>query len=274
METKSEPKIFDYNEPHKYLSDVLEYKRVEHRNHSINTWSKKMGFKHPSSLQFLINGKRKIRPTHIRKIFKGLTLSGNEEAYFEEMVYLNISTTNEERQQHEKNLLRMSEYNSINFMERESFEVVSDWYHFAICTLIMRGDFKNEPSWIAKQLNHRISKLDVVRAINRLKRVELIEEKDGVLKLTSGNRVFFNTQAWKSKAVAENNLQSLQLAKEVIQSRQDASTLSTYMTINSSKITEARKIIQDFKKKMAEVMEEEGGDATYQLGLQFFDISK
>jgi uncharacterized protein (TIGR02147 family) len=57
----------------------------------------------------------------------------------------------------------------------DGFKLISDWYHFAIMELSLVEGFKSDAKWIAKRLG--ISIHEVTAAIERLKRLDLVEDK-------------------------------------------------------------------------------------------------
>jgi uncharacterized protein (TIGR02147 family) len=67
----------------------------------------------------------------------------------------------------------------------EMFKTISNWYHLAILELTDTKGFKSDPKWIATRLG--ISVFEVKEAIDRLKTLELLEEKNGVLNKTEFN---------------------------------------------------------------------------------------
>ena len=72
----------------------------------------------------------------------------------------------------------------------DAFQVIADWYHYAIFELITVKGFRNDSKWIAKTLN--ISPTEVNIALERLVRLDLIKlHKDG--KLSQGVRLITTT---------------------------------------------------------------------------------
>lgn len=98
------PNIFDYENPSIYLSHVLSFKQEENANFSLRGWSLKMGFPSPSTLSEIISLKKKILPSHLPKIFRGLKLSIYEKSYFENLVYFDNAESESEKKYFEEEI--------------------------------------------------------------------------------------------------------------------------------------------------------------------------
>ena len=57
-------------------------------------------------------------------------------------------------------------------VDLDTFAVISDWYHYAILSLLEVTDARLDPRWISKRLG--INRLEARLAIERLKRLSLI----------------------------------------------------------------------------------------------------
>ena len=61
----------------------------------------------------------------------------------------------------------------------DTFNVIADWYHYAILELSKMEGFRSEPRWIAKKLH--LTMAETRTAIGRLLRLGLLKEADGRL---------------------------------------------------------------------------------------------
>jgi uncharacterized protein (TIGR02147 family) len=66
----------------------------------------------------------------------------------------------------------------------DSFQVISDWYHYAILELTLVHDFESDCKWIASRLGLSVHVVEA--AIERLKRLDLLIEQDGKLRASNG----------------------------------------------------------------------------------------
>src|SRR5688572_7095633 len=98
------PQIYNYSEPRGFLRDTLGHKCSKNPSFSVRAWARQMGLKTHSSLVFLLNGQRKIRPQHLQFLLKGLNLSKDEEKYFSGLVQFHNSTSPIEQEYFESQL--------------------------------------------------------------------------------------------------------------------------------------------------------------------------
>lgn len=122
---RAEPRILDYQNLNNYLSDVLEFKQKENAQFSLRAWAIKMGFAYPSTLSELVSAKRKIIPSHIPKILRGLKLTVQEKEYFVSLVYFENAEAPEEKELFHLELehIRMTHNHEHCFVEHHSLRL-------------------------------------------------------------------------------------------------------------------------------------------------------
>ncbi|NDF15665.1 TIGR02147 family protein [bacterium] len=92
----------------------------------------------------------------------------------------------------------------------DQFKIVADWYHYAILELTRVEGFRNDPAWIAGRLG--LQEFEVIGAIDRLKLLELLEERDGTLINTS---FYLNTALGEVSSAAKRRRQKQILEKSM-----------------------------------------------------------
>ncbi|MCB0422874.1 MAG: TIGR02147 family protein [Bdellovibrionales bacterium] len=143
------------------------------------------------TLSQIINGRRKIG----RKVAQQIALK------------LNISPE-------ELNLLSSEDYQFKN-IEIDQFNVISDWYHFAIIELIKTENFKNRSQWIAKRLGITVSEVNI--AIERLLRLNYIgKTQSGSLEVVNSNLSTLNDLSKNITSVAFKSYQKQVLTKSLV----------------------------------------------------------
>lgn len=153
------------------------------------------------------------------------------------------------------------------------WRIIADWYHGAIMELTFTKNFVSDPKWIAQQLG--ISEAEVKIAIRRLIRLELLEEKNGVLcktiaQISSGNKsVTSSAHKRLQKQVLKKAAESLE--NDDIDSR---NMTSMAMAIDPQKIPQAKKMIQIFSRELCAYLESGKRTQVYQLGICLYPISK
>lgn len=158
-------------------------------------------------------------------------------------------------------------------MTLDSFDLISEWYHSAILELTFVCDFKSSPRWISTKLGIQV---DVVKiAIGRLKRLKLLEEKDGVLYKTE---VFITnfSEGVTSASLKNYQKQILSMAMDAIENipPQEKDITGIIMAIDEKKLPEARLLIKKFRRELSEYLENGKQTRVYQLGIQLYPVSK
>ncbi len=153
----------------------------------------------------------------------------------------------------------------------DRFSVIADWYHFGLLSLMRTQDFKNEVPWIAKRLG--ISNTEVRSAMERLFRLGLIRKKGRSFEPT-GNLA--TTQDVPSSAGRQYLNQGLQQAASALENTpielRDITSIT--MAIDPAKLPIAKKLIQQFRHNLAELLEEEPSSEVYKLNVQLFPMTK
>lgn len=267
------PIVFNYLEPRTFLQDVLGYKCFKNPSFSARAWARQMGLKTHSMLVYLLNGQRRVLLKHTEFLFRAMDLAENEAAYFSNLVQFHNCKTLTEQKFYESQLKALHPNNELAFVELEQFKLVSDWYHMAILEMTSLADFKNDPHWISRRLENKVTSYQVKEAVNRLVNEGLLRI-DGE-KLVKTHARLMTSKSRTSESIREHHKQVLQLALDATD-KQDLTQRyynSCAMTVDSSKLKEAVDLIVKFRGEMARLMESSSGDQTYQLGIQFFRLT-
>ncbi|WP_413585025.1 TIGR02147 family protein [Bdellovibrio sp. HCB274] len=167
--------------------------------------------------------------------------------------------------------LTFSDRPDYHFLSNDAFAVLADWYHFAILSLADTKDFQPNPKWIAKRLN--ISNLEATEALARLKKVGAIEHNGRVFKKTNKNVT--TTTDLESQALRISHRQSIEQTllalNEVPIELRDITSMT--MAINLKKLPLAKKIIKEFRLRIADLLESENQTEVYNLNVQLVPVS-
>jgi uncharacterized protein (TIGR02147 family) len=160
-------------------------------------------------------------------------------------------------------------------LEVDRFRVISEWYHLAILDLTTVPAFQPDADWIARRLG--ISTAEARDGIDRLLRLELLK-RNGAQLVKTKLRIEFPAERPDAairlfhQQMMEKALAELDQRNEERFARREISGMT--MAINSSRLPEARRRIQRFQKELATFLCKGGGDALYQLNVQFFPLER
>jgi hypothetical protein len=229
-------------------------------SYSMNAFSKFLGID-CSTLSKILKGKRPLGRITIRKLGTRLGMSAME---LEPFLKKGAPTPA---------ALTPTVYRDFTL---DFFQVLSEWYYDAILELVRVEKFAPTASWIAQALG--ISEAKAAQAVERLKRLELLEElPDGRWTNTIGPSTTdlfpFTTEALK------------RLQKQLLDRAIDAvdrvpfekrSHSSVTMAVDVARIAEAKELIKDFRKQMGALLSThvESHQEVYALTVSLFPVSQ
>lgn len=159
-------------------------------------------------------------------------------------------------------------------LEEDYFDVVSDWYHFAIVELIKTSDFKASEQWIADRLS--ISTTAVRSALEKLERLGFVSIKEGSIQLEKPDNDWTN---FESSSIARRKWMKQLLLKAVDavdeQSFQHRDMVGLTLACDPERIDEIKKRIHACWTELDQyVVNHHEPKEVYQLAIAFFALTK
>lgn len=236
---------------------LLELKK-KNSQFSLRSFSKSIKIS-PSQVSSLLSGRKKLTIKQASKIIEFLNLDETEsQLLLQDLLPANMKSQPTLSQQ--------------KILSQDEFDLISDWYHFAILSL---GQIKNHEAtakWIAHRL--RIDILTASAALKRLLRLKLIEIKNNQLRQIS--EPLTTTTNIPSKAIRSYHSQNLQLAQEKLEVVPVEERLFSTITMATTpeKLKKVEKMINDFKHKICHELECNEPTDVYTLAIQLFPVTK
>ncbi|MBS1959903.1 MAG: TIGR02147 family protein [Bdellovibrionales bacterium] len=252
-----------------YLQHEFLKRCRKNERYSLSAFAKALGMD-KSTLAKVMKGQRPLRKQLIQKLGLKIGLSPNQIAQFEK-----ASPRKNAR-------LKAGPVDSTDIQYQQltldAFQVISDWYHYAIMELCRLPDFDPNPSKVARILG--ITSTEVQIAIERLVRLEMLEVlQDGSWRDLTGG--YSTTLSNPFTASAFRNMQRQLLEKALLAIEEvpfhKRSQTSTTMAVDSKKIPEVKKVIADFQKKMNQILNVESAsslDSVYALTVSLFPLTQ
>ncbi len=238
-----------------------------HRNSrfSLRGFARLLGLS-PATLSGVLNQKRTLSMKAAMAIAQKLEWDPKKSEYFYQKVAQELGGYRTVAKQSQDNLIL--KYGEISL---DDFNVISDWYHFAILEMTFISHFKSEPKWIAKKLG--ITVHEATDAIDRLKRLGLLIASEGKLKKSNKNLATPADHA--SRAIRKRHKQILDRAKEVLDqvelSERDFTSIT--MAIDPKKIELAKEKIKKFRRELSAFLEKGNPREVYELSIQLFPLT-
>lgn len=218
----------------------------------------------PATLSGILSGKRELTPNMVKRISSGLSLSPHKyQKYLEEIFLL-------------KNGGLPSQEEARYLLSEDQFHIIADWTHFGILRLIKTTGFKANEKWIANRLG--VNVINIRESKERLIRVGLLSIKDNRWIDNSKGSTGY-TKSENTTAVIKSFLNTMleksieSLGNDPIERRSHSGIM---MTISDKSIPLARTLIENFRRSMTELMENDQPtqDQVYFLEVGFFPLTK
>ena len=265
------------------LSNELENRQRVNSNYSLRAFAKSLGI-NPTTLSMVLQGKRSLSAESAHKICDALGMDPLDAKIFQAMVWSLDGKSQAIRLKYTKELNELLEMKSgqnrvASYFDFSlaRFRVLSDWYHLAILECLHLSEYsrvssKKVSQWLHKKLG--ISTNQVLVALDRLRSLELVVEKKG--KPVPSEGILYTGDREASAAIRNHHKQYLEMAIASLE-KQDISERDIsgiVVEVDESQIPEAKKMIQEFRKKMNSFLRLKKTNCVYRLGINFFKLTK
>jgi uncharacterized protein (TIGR02147 family) len=215
-----------------------------------------------------MNGKRVLSSEMATRLCNRLQLTPNET----ESIVHRLDTSRP------KSVVLNGKFAARRELDHEIFQVIADWYHYAILQLVRTQEYFERPlktreaEWFAKQL--QITPIEAKLAIDRLVRMNLLSRKNDTLvrthkQLTTTNKSVTSSAHKKlQKQIREKAIYSLEHHPLEVRSM-----TSMTMAISSERLMDARSLIDEFQEKLSNLLEGSSLNSVYQLEISLFPLN-
>ncbi len=158
-----------------------------------------------------------------------------------------------------------------HILGEEQFQIISEWYYFAILSLGHLKQNQNSPAWIAKRLGIDIH--TARSAYERLKRLGYILESKGQFKQST--KALHTSAEIPSAAVRKYHRQNLELASQKLDEVDLTQREFTSITfaVDPKKLLKAKEMMNYFKNELCQFMGSGEKSEVFTLALQLFPVT-
>lgn len=225
----------------------------------------------PSFLSKVLAGKKNLSPQKAVQVAEQLQLSDAERSHFIRWVQ-EQSAGESVREALEWQPESEGRAESAARLELDSFQVISDWHHYALRELVETRGFRAEPVWIAARLGIRSE--EASDALERLIRLGMIRREGG--KWRKADALVFTPSGTPSSALRHHHSQMIQKAREALESQPVSERDITGITIptDPARVDAVREEIKRFRRRMTKLLESSRPSEVYQLNIQLFRLTE
>jgi uncharacterized protein (TIGR02147 family) len=248
--------------PSHWIAAELGHRKSNNSRYSLRTLSATVGIS-PGRLSELIAGKRRMTLKQAERIADRLGYAPATRLRLFKAVAGQTGIRKTKASQSTKAVFTA--------VSADSFQIIADWQHFAILSLMDTKTFRNDSAWIARRLG--ISKSLVEISIDRLCRVGVLKRIGEQLVKTGKNHE--TTHDISSPALRISHRQTLMQAADSLDSvpvdLRDITSMT--MAIDPSKIPKAKKLIRQFRHRLCEMLEADEKSEVFNLNIQLVPVT-
>lgn len=241
------------------LSEELLRLQTKNPSYSLRRFARRLGII-PSALSGILNGRRTITSKMAQKIIVGLGLPSED---FHGLV--KVSDTRKKRAGKS-----VTHYSTLDM---DQFHLMSDWYYFAIYSLIEIERFEENAEWIGKELG--ISPQKAQLALKRLEKLGVIGRDENDRLIPKQINVKTTTDI-SNLAIRRGHYQNLDRARESLDhdpvELRDFSDIT--MTADPALLGEAKTLIRNFRRDLAALLEAGSKKEVYRMCIQLFPLTQ
>lgn len=226
----------------------------------------------PSALSEIMAGKRNISKKMAEKLLDRMYLDPQESGEIKKLFDNKANAQTEEAAADNKSVLQKYKKN-INFLKLSSdqFNVISEWQHFALLSLMETKDFQSDIDWMAQRLS--ISVTEVQKTLQRLTDLNLITKKYN--RYVPTNESLITSDDVSNQAVRKSHYEDLKLAEKVLDHCPVELRDFTAVTVaaDKTKILEAKQMIREFQDRLTQFLEDGEKSEVYKLTFYMYPLS-
>lgn len=244
------------------LNEALVRSQIKNQAFSLRAFARKLNISH-SALSEILNGKRKISKKMAERLARNLCLNPKEAKALIDLFPGKGSGANGEA-------ASVTPYLELT---TDHFHVISEWYHFAILSLIDTAQSQADAKWIAARLGIKVP--EAQSAIDRMMRLSMIH-RDRQGRLARTGIAYATPDEVEDIGLKKAHMNNLELARRSLESdpihARDFTAIT--MAVNPSKLPVAKKMIREFLDKISGYLENDPKQEVYKMCVQLIPLSR
>jgi len=245
-----------------YIAGHLASRQRRNPQYSLRSFARDIGL-NPGTVSAIMQGRRTIPRARLGLVCDRLALSPRQRAVVTKLWCEEASKASVEAPP-------LTESVEI---DETHYQILAEWEHFAVLSLIRTKGFQEDLVWIAKRLGISMARVKVV--LSRLESIGFIgRAADGSLIRTAPP--LKTSEGVVSAALQAAHKEELTLAGDALTSvsvdLRDISSMT--MAMNPSRLLVASELIKKFRDEMAALCDEDDATEVFQLCIQLFPLTK
>jgi uncharacterized protein (TIGR02147 family) len=169
--------IFQYGDYRTFLSDFYRREKERSPTFSYRSFARRAGLASPNYLKLVIDGNRPVTDKNLPAFLRGLKLPASEAEYFRVLVGMKETRDDKEKVDLLERMLKLRLKHSGDPLQvdKDRWEILRSWHHWAIREMVQLRDFTPDPAWIASRLGRKITPAQARESLELLLRLEFLK---------------------------------------------------------------------------------------------------
>ncbi len=264
--------ISSYDDYRLFLQDLFSSRKAKNPRYSLRSFAKSLEMA-PSTISVLLKHRQELTIQSGTLMSRKLGFSVLERQLFLDLIRLRKSLDLADAAHIRARIGKAKLEIEAKTVQDEWLFIIKEWYHIALIELTRLEDFCQRDEWIAPRLG--INLLEVAPAIARLKKIGMLEERNG--RLQASNNFMTTSHGVPSKVIRSLHRQILSLAQRSLQKHSVSVRDNSFIVFATSKekVASCRDRLQAFRREMMQEMENcPQKDTVYCLSLNLFPVDQ
>ncbi|MEK2690841.1 TIGR02147 family protein [Bdellovibrio sp. GT3] len=255
------------------LLQELEKRVANNSNYSKRAMARQLKIS-PSMMSAILNGKRNLSPKSALDISKALKFDKKTTEYFVTLVQYEAAMNDDARTFLLEKIQNLAPRAQTQKLDVDIFNMIAEWYHVPILQMTHTTNNDLSIDSIAKYMG--ISKAMVTKALERLRRLELLkEDENGVLRASKS--AVMTSSPIPNQALRHFHTQMLQKASTALehQGNHEKFVGSETFAFDEKDLAKANEILEEcFSKIVRLAANQKSKRNVYHLGIQLFRVNE
>lgn len=268
--------VYQFSDFRAFLKNHAQEAKKRNPSWSYGAWARRLGLSGTAALTMVIHGQRNPGQRFMEKLNRYFEFDAREREYFSNLVRLQkYSTDPEMRVLLMEKIASIHPTGSFRLLDVHTFDAISHWYFYAIREMTLLDRFQEDPAWISSELRFKVSPRDATYALRILKKLGLLRrDSQGRLKPSDGT--IDTTSDIAAEGIKRFHEEMIEHAKTSVRSADvsERELNATTLALHHRDLAKAKQLIRKFQDQFCRTLEKGSGDSVYQLGIQFFPLTK
>lgn len=214
--TPEPPDVFAFLDYRAFLRSWFDWKKTVMPRYSHRAFVRRTGQRSPSLLVDTIEGRRNLTEATAIAFCKAMALERDESLFFRALVRFDQAGTHDEKTEAWAEISASKRFREARRIDGAMYDCLAFWYIAAIRELATIPGFRDDPAWIARRLQPRITASQARGALEALFTTGLlVRDEDG--EILPGDPTFVTPVEVTGLAVHTYHQGMLELAKRSIE---------------------------------------------------------